>query len=354
MPDLLSTYTIKGKTVKNRLAFPPCVCFNYAGSDGLATERNIEHYEIMAAGGAGLIVAEATCINKNGRLHPTQLGAWDDMHIDGLSKVSGAIHTGGALALLQIHHAGYKTHADAAKPEDIFTASDYEIKDKTIRAATTEEIEQVIKDFAMASARAHKAGFDGVEIHGAHDYLLSQFLSADVNKRNDIYGKNRLLLHLKVIEAIKAAVPEDFIIAMRFGANDDSMTEAIEYAKELEAAGVDLLNVSSGHSRKPSDMEEFDGYHWVCQLGMNIKKHVNIPTICVFGIKTPEMANEIVKNELCDFAAAAKGLLADPNWIVRYEKGETITPCAGCERCLFFTDGAKCPARAQSENISSR
>ena len=349
MPDLLSTYTIKNKTVKNRLVFPPCVCFNYAKDDGIVTERNIEHYEIMAQGGSGMIIAEATCINKNGRLHPTQLGAWDDMHIDGLAKIAERIHVGGALALLQIHHAGYKTHKDAAKHEDIFTASDYVIKDTTFRAATIEDIEQVIKDFAAAALRAHKAGFDGIELHGAHDYLLSQFLSADVNKRDDEYGKNRLLLHLKVIEAIKACVPEDFIIAIRFGANDDSMTEAIKYAKELESAGVDLLNISSGHMRaQPSDMEEFEGYHWICQLGMNIKKHVNIPVICVFGINSPEMANEIVSNGLCDFAAAAKGLLADPNWINKYKKGEEITTCAKCERCQFFSDGANCPVRYQA------
>ena len=345
MPDLKSTYTLKGKTIKNRLVFPPCVCFNYAGDDGFVTERNIEHYEEMAKGGSGLIIAEATCISKNGRLHATQLGIWDDAHIDGLSKVVKVIHAADTVALLQIHHAGYKTAPNSANVEDIFTASEYDLKGTLIRGATTEEIETVIRDFASAALRAHKAGFDGIEIHGAHDYLLSQFLSADVNKRDDEYGKNRLLLHLKVVEAIKAVVPADFIIAMRLGANDDCMADGIKYAKELEAAGVDLLNISSGHMRKPADMEEFDGYHWVCQLGMNIKKHVNIPTICVFGITSPEMANEIVKNDLCDFAASAKGLLSDPNWMLKYEKGEDITPCAKCERCQFYTDGAKCPIR---------
>ena len=345
MPDLLSTYTIKNKTIKNRLVFPPCVCFNYAGEDGFVTERNVEHYELMATGGSGLIVAEATCINKNGRLHPTQLGVWDDAQIEGLSKIASAIHAKDALALLQIHHAGYKTHPKASNAEDIFTASDYDIKGNIVRGATKAEIEEVIKDFASAALRAHKAGFDGIEIHGAHDYLLSQFLSANVNKRDDEYGENRLLIHLKIVEAIKDIVPADFIIAMRLGANDDSMAEGIKYAKELEAAGVDLLNISSGHSRKPADIEEFEGYHWVCQLGMNVKKHVSIPVICVFGVKTPEIANDIVKNELCDFAAAAKGLLADPNWINKYEKGEEINPCLACERCQFFTDGANCPAR---------
>jgi len=349
MPDLLSTYELKGKTVKNRLVFPPCVCFNYANDDGLVIERNIEHYELMAKGGTGLIVVEATCINKNGRLHPTQLGVWDDCQIDGLAKIVQKLHAHDAVALLQIHHAGYKTHADAANHEDIFTSSDYVIKDKTYRAATTQELEQVISDFAAAAVRAHKAGFDGVEIHGAHDYLLSQFLSADVNKRDDEYGKNRLLLHLKVVEAIKASVPADFIIAMRFGANDDNMTEAIGYAKALEAAGVDLLSISSGHMRAtPSDMENFEGYHWICGLGMNIRKHVRIPVICVFGINTPEMADEIIKKELCCFAAAAKGLLADPAWINKYINGEEIVHCAKCERCMFFSDGAKCPARLRA------
>ena len=347
MPDLFSNYELKGKTVKNRLVFPPCVCFNYAKDDGLINNRNIEHYEIMAKGGSGLIIVEATCINKNGRLHPTQLGIWDDANIDGFKKIVNAIHANGALALLQIHHAGLKTHADTTAHENIFTASDYDLGEgKIIRGATTEEIEEVIRDFTNASIRAHKAGFDGVEIHGAHGYLLTQFLSSDVNKREDEYGKNRLLLHLKVVEAIKADLPEDFIIAMRFGANDDNMTEAVSYAKILEVAGVDLLNISRGHSiTQPEDMENFGDYHWVCQLGMNIHKHVNIPTICVFGIKTPEMADEIIKKGLCDFAAVARGLLADPDWMNKYEKGEEIIPCAGCKRCIFHTDGANCPVR---------
>jgi len=347
MPDLFSTYELKGKTVKNRLVFPPCVCFNYAKDDGLVNEQNIEHYEIMAKGGSGLIVVEATCINKNGRLHPTQLGLWNDAQIEGFKKIVDKIHENGAIALLQIHHAGLKTHADATAHENIFTASDYDLGEgKIVRGATVEEIEEVISDFKNASIRAHKAGFDGVEIHGAHGYLLTQFLSSDVNRREDEYGKNRLLLHLKVVEAIKTNLPKDFIIAMRFGANDDNMTEAISYAKALEAAGVDLLNISRGHSMvEPEDMESFGDYHWVCQLGMNIYKHVNIPTICVFGIKTPEMADEIIKKDLCDFVAVARGLLADPNWMNKYEKGEEIIPCNQCKRCLFYTDGIKCPAR---------
>jgi len=349
MPDLFSTYKLKDKTIKNRLVFPPCVCFNYADDDGFISERNIAHYAAIAKGGIGLIVVEATAVNKNGRLHQKQLGIWDDAHIDGMVKITDKIHAGGAVALLQIHHAGMKAHPEAAEPEKIFTASDYDIGEgKIVRAATALEIEQVISDFKDAAVRAHKAGFDGVEIHGAHDYLLSQFLSSDVNKRDDEYGKNRLLLHLKIVEEIKSNLPDNFIVALRLGANDDNMNEGIAYAKALESAGVDLLNISSGHSKKqPEDMENFGEYHWVCQLGMNIYKHVNIPTICVFGIRAPEKADEIIKNNLCDFAAVAKGLLSDPNWINKYSKGEKIVPCAGCKRCLYYTDGAGCPSRAK-------
>jgi len=350
MPDLFSTYELKGKTIKNRLVFPPCVCFSYADNDGFVSERNIAHYEAIAKGGTGLIVVEATAINKNGRLHHMQLGMWDDKHIDGMAKLTEKIHEYGAVALLQIHHAGMKTISDGeTSSENIFTASDYDIGEgKIVRGATLEEIEQVIADFESAALRAHKAGFDGVEIHGAHDYLLSQFLSVDVNKRADEYGKNRLLLHLKIVKAIKSKLPESFITALRLGANDDSMADGIEYAKALEAAGVDLLNISSGHSRKqPDDMESFGGYHWVCQLGMNIHKHVSIPTICVFGIRTPEAADEIIKSELCDFVAVAKGLLSDPNWINKYEKSEAIVPCAECKRCFYYTDGIGCPGRAK-------
>ena len=348
MANLLSTYEIKGKTIKNRLVFPPCVCFSYSNETGMVTDKNIEHYKIMAEGGSGLIVVEATCISPNGRLSADQLGIWDDKHIDGLKKITEVIHSQNTPCLLQIHHGGYKANPQWSAAENIFTASPYELPNGTVvRGATTAELDQVILDFASAAHRAVKAGFDGVEIHGAHDYLISQFFSADVNKRDDEYGKNKALLALKIIEAVKNTVPDDFIIGMRFGASDDCMEDGIQFAKLMEKAGVDILNVSSGHTRKqPDDMESFGTeYHWVTQLGMNIKKHVNIPVICVFGINSPEIAEEIVENGLCDFAASAKGLLADPYWIKRYEKNEPIFACLECKKCQFYTDGSVCPNR---------
>ena len=349
MANLLSTYELKGKTIKNRLVFPPVVCFGYGDETGIASQQSIEHYKIMAEGGTGLIVVEATCISPDARLCADQLGIWDDKHIEGLSKITEVIHAKNTPVLLQIHHGGYKTKPEWARnPENIFTSSDYEMPDGTIvRGATKAEIETAINQFAKAAERAVKAGFDGVEIHGAHDYLISQFLTADMNKRDDEYGQNRELFALKVVEAVKAAVPADFIIGMRLGASDDSMADGIQFAKSMEKAGVDILNVSAGHSRvQPADMEIIDEkYGWITQLGMNIKKHVNIPVICVFGIKNPEMADEIVKNELCDFAASAKGLLADPYWINRYEKNEPIFACLECKRCQFYTDGRICPNR---------
>jgi len=121
-----------------------------------------------------------------------------------------------------------------------------------------------------------------------------------------------------------------------------------QFAQSIVRQGVDLLNISSGQTRKaPEDMENIGDYHWVCQLGLNIFKHVDIPTICVFGINTPSMADEIIKNGLCDFVAVAKGLLADPEWINKYQKGEDILPCAACKRCLFYTDGINCPVRVK-------
>ena len=349
MANLLSTYEIKGKTIKNRLVFPPCVCFGYGDETGIASRQSIDHYKIMAEGGVGLIVVEATCISPDAKLCVDQLGIWDDKHIEGLSKIVDVIHAENTPVLLQIHHGGYKTKPEwVPNPENIFTSSPYKMPDGTIvRGATKEEIKIAISQFAKAAERAAKAGFDGVEIHGAHDYLISQFLSADMNKRDDEYGKTRELFALQVVEAVKNAVPDDFIIGMRFGASDDSMADGIRVAKLLEEAGVDILNVSSGHTRvQPEDMEIInDEYNWITQLGMNIKKHVNIPVICVFGIKNPEVAEKIVKDGLCDFAASAKGLLADPYWIKRLEKSEPIFPCLECKKCQFYTDGSHCPNR---------
>jgi 2,4-dienoyl-CoA reductase-like NADH-dependent reductase (Old Yellow Enzyme family) len=351
MADLFSSFKLKNKEIHNRLVYPPVVRFGLSKGDGFVTEENIESYKYMSSGEAGIVIVEATCISLNGRLRKNQLGIWGDEFIPGLSKIADAIHEKGSLALIQIHHAGIKTDKNSAAIENIFTASPFEDKDGVvIREASEAELEKVVEDFVNASKRAKAAGFDGVEIHGAHGYLISQFLSHNINKREDEYGKDKALLGKKVIKAVKENMDSDFIVGMRLGANEPDLKGGIEYAKTFEKAGVDYLHISSNFSTKePEDMEIIDDeFSWIANLGFNIKKHVNIPVICVFGIDKPEMADEVIKKGYADFAASAKGLLCDPMWLSKYKTGDKINPCLKCRVCSFYSEDKPCPARKKA------
>ncbi|MGE5633487.1 MAG: tRNA-dihydrouridine synthase [Caulobacteraceae bacterium] len=345
MNKLFSGITIKGRNIKNRIVLPPMVCFGWAEDNGLVTKGHIRHYETIAKSGTGLVIQEATCVNKDGRLADTQLGIWSDEQLDGLRRIVDACHKHGAVVLVQIHHAGYKTPKSvidqSAAPSEMLT-------DKVnARALTVEEIKGIQKDFVEAAKRAEKAGFDGIELHGAHEYLIDQFMSPIANRRTDEYGgslPNRARFALEIIEGIKKEVRSDFIIGYRMGGNEPTLDDGIQIAKILEKAGVDLLHVSAGIAgpELPQPPEGFPN-NWIVYMGTEIKKHVNIPVIVVNGIRTPENAAYLVENRTADFTAIGKGQMADHNWTKHAREGEPIVECLKCPKCSWFKDGKKCP-----------
>ena len=185
MPDLFSEFILKGFIVKNRIVFPPVVCFGYAGSDGIVVDRNVAHYTARAEGGPGIIITEATAVWKDGRLDPFQLGIWSDEHIAGLSRIAETVKKNEVLSLIQIHHAGL------ISPESVTAfpgGPSPDEKKPGSRSLPVDEIRLIRDAFIAGALRAKKAGFDGIELHGAHGYLLSQFASSFFNKREDEYG----------------------------------------------------------------------------------------------------------------------------------------------------------------------
>jgi 2,4-dienoyl-CoA reductase-like NADH-dependent reductase (Old Yellow Enzyme family) len=347
MPTLFSDFTLKGLKVKNRIVFPPVVCFHWAGDDGTVTNRNVEHYHQMAAGGAGIIITEATAVWKDGRLAPFQLGIWSDEHIAGMSRIASAVKQEGAVSLLQIHHAGLLTSEKVCA-----VAKAPSVDDKNIRSEelTTREIAEITQAFISGAVRARKAGYDGVELHGAHGYLLNQFASSLFNRRVDEYGGNlvnNMKLATDIIAGIRYECGNDFIIGYRLGANSPSLDDGIEIARHLEKAGVDILHVSHGGSllnlpRTPKDFE----FNWIVYSGTVIKTRVNIPVIVVNDIKTPERAKWLIENEQADFVAIGKPQLADPDWVNNVHQNKEINTCFSCKpKCRWYEDSALCPAR---------
>lgn len=343
---LFKPQKIKNLEIKNRIVLPPMVCFGFAEDNGFVSEKNINHYESIAKGGTGLVIVEATSVNKDGRLSTDQLGIWSDDYIEGLSKIADVCHKHGSKVFIQLHHAGLKTPKYIN--EDTITSSDYNEGDILARSMTIDEIHSLERDFINASIRAEKAGFDGVEIHGAHSYLMTQFFSTKVNKREDEYGgslDNRLRFVKEIVEGIKENVNDDFIVGIRVGCNEDGLKTSINMAKKLEHIGMDYLHISTGFDNTPIEEkvpEEFP-CNWIVYGATKIKKEVTIPIIAVNSIKTVEKASYLIDNNLVDFVAIGRPQLADYNFTKRIKEGQEIVKCLGCKPCKWFTSGDSCP-----------
>jgi 2,4-dienoyl-CoA reductase-like NADH-dependent reductase (Old Yellow Enzyme family) len=215
------------------------------------------------------------------------------------------------------------------------------------RALSHDELVQLREDFINAAERVKKAGFDGIELHGAHGYLLNQFSSPQVNKREDGYGgdiSGRLRLAGEIITGIRQRLGSDFIICCRMGGNEPSLEDGVRIAMELERLGVDMLHVSaSGFSENKPAVPEGFPYNWIVYCGVEIKRHVSVPVIAVNEIKTPERAAFLIENNLADFAAIGKDLLADPEWANKARESRSISSCLSCRPCKWFTIPEKCP-----------
>lgn len=345
MINLFTTYKIKSHFIKNRVVFPPMVNFGWCDDNGNMSAKHLAQYEAIAKGGAGIIIVEATCVMQDGRISNYQPGIWSDEHIKSFKPIVEACHKQDALVLLQIHHSGLvtrKTISERAGGPSVDPTNErsYEL--------SVNEIKNIERAFIDGAIRAQKAGFDGIELHGAHGYLLNQFATSALNKRNDEYGgstKNRFRLASDIIKGIKQSCGENFIIGYRMGANSPSLADGIENAKYLEKNGIDILHVSHGGTsgnalEAPADFPN----NWIVYCGTEVKKHVKIPIIVVNEIQTPERASWLLNNGHADFVAIGRDMLTDYNWVQKAERNEKIDYCISCKpQCKRFVKPESCP-----------
>jgi NADPH2 dehydrogenase len=312
---LFSPYTIKGVTLKNRIVMAPMCMYSSHNEDGHVQNWHRTHYTTRAVGQVGLIIVEATAVTPQGRISPRDLGIWDDEHINGLQELVSLMKEQGAKTGIQLAHAGRK----AVLEGEIYAPSAiaYNDKYKTPREMTKADIEETIEAFKQGAARAAEAGFDVIELHGAHGYLLNEFLSPLSNKRTDEYGgspENRYRLLREVIEAVKTVWNGPLFV--RVSAHDyveDGLTpeEYIPFAAWMKEQGVDLIDVSSG-AVVPAHIHVYPGYQ--VKYSEIIKNGADIPTGAVGLITSPIQAEEILQNERADLIFLARELLRDPYW----------------------------------------
>ncbi|MDD5361920.1 MAG: NADH:flavin oxidoreductase [Ignavibacteria bacterium] len=345
MAELFSEIKIKEFKIKNRVVLPPMVNFGWSDDKGFVSEKHVQHYDRISRNEAGIIIVEATCISRDGRVADSQLGIWSDEHVEGLKKITSACHKHGAVVLIQIHHSGLVVKEIIS--EFAYGPSAIEGNPRT-RELTIEQMEKIKQNFIDAAIRAKNAMFDGIELHGAHGFLLNQFTNEKINKRTDAYGgtfSGRMRYPTEIITGIKNAVEEPFILGYRLGVNHSSIEEGIDAAKYLEKNGIDILHVSHGGNKDEINAKPagFD-YNNVVYNGTIVKKNVNVPVITVNEIQTPKRASWLIENNLSDFVSIGRDLLVDNKWVIKAGTGEEINYCAHCKTgCKRHAAPENCP-----------
>lgn len=320
MKDLFSPFSYKGLELKNRVVMPPMCQYSVEKKDGIATDWHYVHYVSRAIGGAGLIIIEMTDVEPDGRITDNDLGLWSDEQIAPLKRIVDACHQYGAKVGIQIAHAGRKAE-DAPQPVSA-SAIPFDDKSKTPRELTTEEVKGMVEKFRQTAARAIKAGFDTIEIHGAHGYLIHQFQSAYTNKRTDEYGQDLTKFGVEVIKAVKAEMPTDMPLIMRVSGKEYveggyDIEDSVAFSKKYEEAGVDIFHVSAG-GEGPIAAAGRPGTHVAYQvpLARAFKQELNVPVIAVGRLDSAELANSVIGNEDADLVAVGRGMLRNPYWTI--------------------------------------
>jgi 2,4-dienoyl-CoA reductase-like NADH-dependent reductase (Old Yellow Enzyme family) len=332
VPDLFTPLTIREITFRNRIAVSP-MC-QYSSVDGFASDWHLVHLGSRAIGGAGLVMMEATAVEARGRITPGDHGIWLDQHIAMLKRIASFIKQHGAVAGIQIAHAGRKASCrvpweNNGAPIPVAaggwetvapSAVPFRESDPVPRALDRNGIRDIVDAFAQAARRSLAAGFEVLELHCAHGYLAHEFLSPLSNKRTDEYGgsyQNRIRFVLELAEAVRGVWPEPFPLFVRISATDWkdggwTLDDSVSLASELRGRNVDLIDCSSGAMVPDAKIPVAPGFQ--VPFAERIKRETNIRTGAVGMITDPHQANEIIRSDQADIVLLAREFLRDPYW----------------------------------------
>ncbi|QHW32424.1 NADH:flavin oxidoreductase/NADH oxidase [Paenibacillus rhizovicinus] len=314
---LHTPYELKSLSLRNRIVMAPMCQYAVDAKDGIPNEWHYVHYVSRAIGGTGLIIMEMTDIEPDGRITDFCLGLWSDDHIPAYRRIVSEVHKHGSKIGIQIAHAGRKAEhaAQPVGPSDIPFSDAY----RKPRALSTEEVRDMVGKYKEAARRAVEAGFDTIELHGAHGYLIHQFHSPLVNNRTDEYGQDRALFGEQVIQAVRSVIPPEMPLLIRVSAIEYAdggydLAYGVDIFRRYRDAGADMFHVSSGGeaplgSRRP---DFSPGYQ--VPLARELKQALGVPVIAVGMLDDPALADATVSSGDADLAAVARAMLRDPYW----------------------------------------
>ncbi len=344
--------------LSNRIVLPPMVVWA-AEEDGTVNDYVLGHYGSFR--NLGYAIVEATAVSPEGRLSQRQIGAFSDDHLPGLRRLAETLHQRADLVGIQLHHAGRNTNLQNTFGRPLLAPSALPSgKGELPLELTSREIGRIQDDFVSAAQRVVEAGFDAIELHGAHAYLISQFLSPLANQRADEFGgslENRARFGLEVVRKVRQAVGDRCIITIRLGLADGAeggltIEEGQQVARWMVESGAEMLHISSGVGAPPASARP-EGSPWTerLHLARYAKQVVNRPIIGVGGITTPDQAEKALQEPMADLIAVGKGLLADPLWAAKALKDApaSIHRCMQCKVCGHYRHPFACPARAKGE-----
>jgi 2,4-dienoyl-CoA reductase-like NADH-dependent reductase (Old Yellow Enzyme family)/thioredoxin reductase len=346
MQPLFSPFAIKSVQLKNRIVMPALASF-LIESNGAISDAAVEHYRRRAGGGPAMVIVEACAVSPEGVVSNHQAQIYDDSFIDGLSRIAAVIKSEGSVPAVQLHHGGRQTSIKVIKRKPLAPSP---IPCPTIRGEveplSIDGIQEIVRKFGDAAERARQAGFELIEIHGAHGYLINQFLSNISNIREDEYGGDtvgRSRFAIEIVEALRRRLGRDFPLSFKISAQEFvpgglTVKESIEILKYLVTAGIDVVQVSAGNDITPE---------WICQpmfmpkacladSADQVKKALDIPVMAVGRINDPLVANEIISNGQADLVCIGRGLLADPEMPNKAREGrlDEIRTCIACNTCM--------------------
>ena len=357
---LFSEGSIKGITLKNRIV-RSATWEGMCDGEGNPTGRLIDLYRALCRGGVGLIVTGYVYVRSDGKEMPGTMGIHSDDRIQTLKRLTRAVHDEGGRIFCQLFHAGGQANAKEIGTRPLAPSEGKDATSRDLpRAMSEQDIQELVAAFAHGAGRAKRAGFDGVQLHGAHGYLINHFLSPLTNMRRDAYGgslENRMRFLREIYDAVRKEVGPSWPVSIKLTAADNvpggfPLEEAVTVARSLEEWGIDAIEVSSGTvdsgedgpARRKIDSPEREAYN--APYARRIKAEVKVPVIVVGGVRTPEIAETILEKEGADFIALSRPFIREPDLVRKWEADRThralCVSCNGCFRAGIKEGGIRC------------